>query len=97
MYWLAAVKYVQLFQRSKCINIYSNSGLDGSVIEMNNSIGRQFIWSVTSLVEYYEMVLAVIMSVPENVWDECYWTCSSNLHECYCGYKLVTAVQTLKE
>ena len=92
MYLLAAVKYVQLFQRSKCMNIYSNSGLDGSVIEMNDTIGRQFICCVTSLVECYEMVLAVIMSVSENVWDEWNWTCSSYLHECYCGYKLVTAV-----
>ena len=41
---------------------------------------------VTSLVECYEIVLAIIMSVPENVWDECYCTCSSYLHKCYCGY-----------
>ena len=39
--------------------------------------------TVTSLVECYEMVLAIIMSVPENVWDECYCTCSSCLHKCY--------------
>ena len=45
-----------------------------------------FIGSVTSLVECYEMVLAIIMSVPENVWDECYSTCSSYLHMCYLGY-----------
>ena len=38
---------------------------------------------VTSLVECYEMVLAIIMAVPENVWDECYCTCSSYLHKCY--------------
>ena len=31
---------------------------------------------VTSLVECYEMVLAIFMSVPENVWDECFCTCS---------------------
>ena len=43
-------------------------------------------YNVASLVECYEMVLAVIMSVPENVWDECYRTCSSYLHTCYCGY-----------
>ena len=29
---------------------------------------------VTFLVECYDMVLAVVMSVPENVWDECYCT-----------------------
>ena len=38
---------------------------------------------VASLVECYEMVLAIIVSVPENVWDECYCTCSSYLHKSY--------------
>ena len=41
---------------------------------------------VTSLVECYEMVLAIIMSVPENVWDEFYRTCFRYLHKCYWGY-----------
>ena len=41
---------------------------------------------VTSLVVCYEMVLAIFMSVPENVWDECYRTCSRYLHKCYWGY-----------
>ena len=40
-------------------------------------------YSVTSLVECYEMVLAIFMSVPENVWDECYRTCFRYLHKCY--------------
>ena len=41
---------------------------------------------VTSLVECYEMVLAIIMSVPENVRDECYRTCFRYLQQCYRGY-----------
>ena len=41
---------------------------------------------VTSPVECYEMVLAVIVSVPENVRDDCYCTSSSYLHKCYSGY-----------
>ena len=40
----------------------------------------------------YEIVLTVIMSVPEYVWEECCRTCSSYLHKCYWGYWLVTAV-----
>ena len=38
---------------------------------------------VTSLVECSEMVLAIIISVPENVRDECCCTCFSYLHKCY--------------
>ena len=40
------------------------------------------------------MVLAVIIAVPENVWDECYCTYSSYLYKFYCGYQLVTAVHS---
>ena len=47
-----------------------------SCIELNIDI-------VASLMECYEMFLAVIMSVHENVWDECYYTHSSYLHKCY--------------
>ena len=60
--------------------------------DINNLVQKYDYDDVTSLVECYEMVLAIIMSVPENVWDESYRTCSSYLHKCYWGYWLVTAV-----
>ena len=58
------------------IRLIFNEHIDGLVQDCN----------VTSLVECYETVLAIIMSVPENVWDECYRTCSRYLHKCYWGY-----------
>ena len=67
-------------------------GISGHRISGNLAIRCIWIWEdvfhyiVTSLVECYEMVLAIIMSVPENVWDECYCTCFRYLHQCYWGY-----------
>ena len=51
----------------------------------------------TAGIDRYKMVLiqyrictvmftGIIMSVPENVWDECYCTCFRYLHQCYWGY-----------
>ena len=42
-----------------------------------------------SLVECYNMVLAVIMYEPENVLDECYWIYIGYLHKCYRDYWLL--------
>ena len=60
-------------------NSSSNAMGDG----VGNTMGLTI---VTSLLGCYEMVLAVIMSVPENVRDKCYCTFSRYLHNCYCGY-----------
>ena len=67
-----------------CYILWKNHYLKNCWLIISEVLWHSF---VTSLVECYKMVLAIIMSVPENVWDECYRTCSRYLHKCYwAGY-----------